>query len=621
MLTIFRAKRSNVLVWILMGLLIVGLAGFGITTGGGGGQAVARVGDQKVEADEVMRALDQELRAIGTQIGRALPMSEARQFGIDRMVLARLVGDAALDDAAAGLGLSSGDASVQRQILATPAFQGLAGGFDREAYRFAIDRIGLSETEFEALLRAEVTRELIATSLQSAVTMPASASRILLEHIGEQRRFDWVRLDAGLLDEPVPEPGDGALLAFHDANAVRYTRPETRQITYAALTPEMLAESIEVPEDELRAAYDAAGERYQRPERRIVDRIGFPDDAAAAAARARIDAGEIDFDALAAERGLGADEIDQGDLAAGDLAAEAAEAVFGLAEPGIAGPVPTPLGPSLFRVNAILAPSTTPFETARDELRRERALERASTQVLDVAPTVEDLIAGGATIEEIAAETPLEIGALALDAGTTGGLADDPAFRELAEAASTGAETDLASIEMGGIVTLRVDAVLPPALIPLPEIRAQVAADWRADETASRLVALAERFATELREGVTLAEIAERIDRPVTGTGPIARGAALPDLPPGFVADLFEAAEGDTITLPDGDGAILAQLVEILPFDAASPENAALSDAVQQQMRTQAADDALALYIQAQQQEAGVSINQPLFEQLLARFP
>ena len=37
----------------------------------------------------------------------------------------------------------------------------------------------------------------------------------------------------------------------------------------------------------------------------MLDRIGFGTAEEAAAARARLDAGEIDFDALAAERGLG----------------------------------------------------------------------------------------------------------------------------------------------------------------------------------------------------------------------------------------------------------------------------------------------------------------------------
>ncbi len=102
MLNAFRTKRSNILVWVLMVMLIVGLAGFGIGVSGGlGNQDVAQVGDQSVTAEEYGRALDQELRSISGQLGRTLPMSEARQYGIDRMVLARLVNDATLDAEAA----------------------------------------------------------------------------------------------------------------------------------------------------------------------------------------------------------------------------------------------------------------------------------------------------------------------------------------------------------------------------------------------------------------------------------------------------------------------------------------------------------------------------------------
>jgi hypothetical protein len=95
----------------------------------------------------------------------------------------------------------------------------------------------------------------------------------------------------------------------------------------------------------------------------------------------------------------------------------------------------------------------------------------------------------------------------------------------------------------------------------------------------------------------------------------------LPDLPPGFVADLFATEPEGTIVRADGDAAILARVVEVQPFDSASPENAALADNVQTQLSAQAADDALTLYVQALQNEAGVSVDQQLFEQLLAQFP
>ena len=117
MLNAFRNKRSNILVWVLMVMLVVGLAGFGIGVSGGlGNQDVAQVGDRSVTAEQYGRALDQELRSISSQLGRNLPMSEARQYGIDRMVLGRLVNDATLDAEASRLGLSMGDETVREVV-------------------------------------------------------------------------------------------------------------------------------------------------------------------------------------------------------------------------------------------------------------------------------------------------------------------------------------------------------------------------------------------------------------------------------------------------------------------------------------------------------------------------
>ena len=154
MLNAFRNKRSNILVWVLMVMLVVGLAGFGIGVSGGlGNQDVAQVGDRSVTAEQYGRALDQELRSISSQLGRNLPMSEARQYGIDRMVLGRLVNDATLDAEASRLGLSMGDETVREQVVAAPAFRGPDGKFDRDTYAFVLERTGLSPAEFEEQVR------------------------------------------------------------------------------------------------------------------------------------------------------------------------------------------------------------------------------------------------------------------------------------------------------------------------------------------------------------------------------------------------------------------------------------------------------------------------------------
>ena len=154
--------------------------------------------------------------------------------------------------------------------------------------------------------------------------------------------------------------------------------PERKEITYAWLTPTMVAGSVALDEAELRAAYDARIDDFSRPAMRMVDRLGFPDEAAAAAARARIDAGETTFDGLLSERGLTIDDVDLGTVEESDLG-EAGAAVFALEDTGVVGPLPSTVGPALFRVNAIMLPQETPFEEARAQLsdNSDNAIERA----------------------------------------------------------------------------------------------------------------------------------------------------------------------------------------------------------------------------------------------------
>lgn len=622
MLGSFRTSGSKIVFWALLVAIVIGLGGFGIGVGvSGGGNTVATVGDQTVTSQEYVRALQQELRAITQQAGRNMPMSEARQYGVDRMVLGRLINDAALDEEAERLGLSVGDDVVRDQVMNAAAFRGPDGTFDRKTYTYALERTGLQPAEFEALLRGEATRELIAGSVQAPVVMPEIATLTILDFLGEKRGFNWVTLDARLLPTPVPTPTDADLEAQHEAHKDLYTRPETRRITYAAVTPEALAATIEIPEDELRAAYDAALATYQTPERRVADRIGFPTLADAEAAKARLDAGDVTFEALGAERGLQPGDMDQGFLTADKLDSAVRDAVFSAAGPGIVGPVETPLGPSLYRINAILAAQTTPFEAARDDIARQKAQEEAEKMIADDTARIEDLLAGGATAEDIASETELELGTLEIADGSQGGLADDAAFRKAALGAEVGTETDLIALSDGGIATLRVDGIDPPALIPLDQVRDRVAADWTAAKTAEALAALAQGYVEELKGGLSFADLAARLSLPVQSSAPITRGDAAEGAPAGLVADVFAAAPGGTVVRPEGAEVVLAQLTGVEPFDPTTAGNTAAVTQVRQQFDRQASDDVLALFTAALRDQAGVSLNPSLIESTLARFP
>jgi peptidyl-prolyl cis-trans isomerase D len=289
--------------------------------------------------------------------------------------------------------------------------------------------------------------------------------------------------------------------------------------------------------------------------------------------------------------------------------------------PGIVGPVATPLGPALYRVNGIVAGRAIPEDEALTRIRDELALVRARDRMLDVARELEDLTAGGASIEDIADETPLTLGQIEFNDETTGPLAADPAFREAAAAASEGFVTDPVELSDGSVVTLRVDAILPPTLRPLKEVQDAVAADWTAERTAEALTEAAEALRVAVAEGEALEDVAERVGVTVETAGPRTRGDIAEAAPPELAAEIFAIEPGQAIVLPEPGGALLARLDRVAGFEPEAPDNQPLVASVQAELRRQMGDDLLAYTTRALQAEAGVSVNESVVQSTIAALP
>ncbi len=260
-----KGKVGRVVVWIILAMLVVGLAGFGATNFGGGVRSIGHVGETEIPVTTYGRALQQELRALEQQTGRSFTVAEAQTFGIDRVVLARVVAQAALDDEARRLGLSVGDEQVREEIVRISAFQGVDGRFDREAYEFTLERSGLDVAEFEDQIRADTARGLLQRAISSGVATPDTYVSTLYDFARETRDFVWIRLAEDDLTATLPEPTEEDLQAYHAEHPEAFTLPEGRVITYAWLTPEMLTEQIEVDEAALQALYDERRAQYVRP--------------------------------------------------------------------------------------------------------------------------------------------------------------------------------------------------------------------------------------------------------------------------------------------------------------------------------------------------------------------
>ncbi|MGB5066757.1 MAG: peptidylprolyl isomerase, partial [Albidovulum sp.] len=371
-----RKKRANPVIWILMAMLILGLGGFGARNFGGSIRSIGTVGDRDIDLQDYARALNQEISAFSNQIGQPVSFAQAQSMGIDSNVRERVLATTALDNEADKIGISVGDDEVRRRIVEIQAFKGLDGKFDRDSYTLALQREGLGEAEFESKLRDEAARNLLQTAVLGATVAPDAYTKVLADWIYETRDFTLAELIPADLTEPVAAPSEDDLTAYYAAHPQDFTRPEIRKITYLWLAPEMLSDQVQLDEAALRKTYDENIDKYVTPERRMVERLVYPSAAEASAAKARLDAGEVDFAALAAERGLTLEDIDLGEVSKADLGA-AGDAVFALTGPGVVGPFSSEFGPALFSMNAILDAREVTFDEALDDLSAEAIMDGA----------------------------------------------------------------------------------------------------------------------------------------------------------------------------------------------------------------------------------------------------
>lgn len=590
---------SNIFVWIMLVLLIIGLAGFSITNFGGSVSTIGRVGERPIDANDYANAMQSEMNAFSAQIGQPVTFAQAEALGIDRQVRQQLVTQAALDNEAARIGLSAGDERVAREITQIPAFQGVNGAFDRETYRFTLERNNMREAEFESRLRDDLARSVLQGAMSGGFAAPDALTDTLFAYVGERRGFTLLRLSDADLPEPLPAPSEADLRAHYDANIAAFTRPEARRIEYATLLPADVAPGLTVDEAALRRLYDERITEFVQPERRLVERLVLPDQAAADAAMARIAEG-VPFETLVAERGLTLADIDMGDMGRIDLGA-AGDAVFALSEPGVVGPFASPLGPAIFRMNGVLAAQEITFDEAREDLTAELAADAARRAISDRREDIDDLLAGGADIADLVAEQGMTAGTIDLIPTSDDPIAGYPAFRQAAAEAREGDFAVLVDLDDGGLAALRLEAILPPAPLPFDEVRDQVETSWQEAETARRLAERATVIKSEIETGANLGAYGI-----LDVTPRIARDGFVEGAPPALLDAVFEMEPGQSRVIEGGGFVGIVRLDSVEPASPDNPDIAPLRAAIAAQAEAALAQDAFNLFTLALTQEAGI---------------
>ncbi|GHE01310.1 peptidyl-prolyl cis-trans isomerase [Allgaiera indica] len=599
-------KGASVISWILLGMVVLGLGGYGITNFGGSATTVASVGGTKISVDDYGRAVRNALRAMSAQSGKNITFQEAQKQGLDQQVLQQLVLQAALDDEDSRVGISVGDGRLRQDITAISAFQGADGKFSAQTYKFVLQQNGLKEGEFEAETRKQMARTILQDAVTQGFGTPTTFIDTIMHYVGARRGFEILKLGADDLAQPVPAPTEAQLQAYYKAHPKTYTSLPAKRITYAELLPDQVAKTMKIPEAKLKAYYDQHKSDYVKPERRLVERLVYPAEAAAKAARAKLDAGQATFDQLVKERGLTLSDIDLGDVTADELSSAAAKQVFAAKQGAIVGPVESSVGPALFRVNNIIAAQTTSFDAAKTDIRNELGHQEAKQKIQSQEEHLNDLLAGGATLEQLAKETDMTLGTIDFTAKSATGIAGYEAFRDAARKVTKSDYPSIIQLDDGGIVALRLDKPIPAEVQPFAKVKDKVAEDWTRDQTDKALMALAQTdIKTAQAAGGDLSKAGT-----VDVQEPITRSGYIDNAPPGLLEDVFMMKKGETKAFQGDESVWIVKLTQVLPPAQNDPDIKKMRDQIAGQGAQGMQNDAFLYFAQAIQAHQGININQ-----------
>ena len=620
-----RKGAGRLLGMILMGMLVVSFGVWGIADifRGYGQQTLISVGDTEISSQDYMRAQQDVLRSMSAQAKRSLSLQEARALGLDRQVLERLIGGAAVDNHAKSLHLSIADSTLLEQIMKDPAFKDAAGNFSPLAFQQAMQTIGMNEQGYLNSLRERNLRRQILTTVGKVVNSPDMLISALNSYNGETRTLRYVLVPESVVGT-IPDPSEEDLKRYYENHQTKFTQPEFRKIGVLAVTPETVKDQVTITEADLKAAYEANKDTLGKPERRQVQQISFPDLAAANAAYQKLQSG-TDFVALAKEQNLSETDIDLGVLSRAQLADPAiAEAAFNLELNKVAEPVTGKLGGVVLLRVTLIEPGKTPtYEEAKPELEKTLLKERAAGAIFDLHDKIEDQLGSGSRLSEIADK--FKITYQLIDQVDREGRKPDgsavtlPAQKDLLNAAfatDTGVENDPIDAKDEGVVWYEVLGVVPEQLKPFDQVKDEVAKGWRADDVRTRVAKYAQDLVDGLNGGKTLEDVAKDLNVEVLTSDPLKRESITVNVLPPAVAQAFTLPEKGYGSAPSAvqEGRIVFQVDKVTPPE---PLDAVAAEQLKHQLGLLISEDAVAEYFSALENRYGVNVNRPALAKLI----
>ena len=478
-----------------------------------GGDRVATVGSKRISTSELSQSTSSAVDNLRQEDPKVSLKSFLAEGGLNQ-VLEQLLDRTAVAAFGEKHGVIAGDRLIDSEIAKIAAFRGPDGNFSDTLYRQTLQQRGLTD----ARVREDIAQSLIARQLLSpadyGVSIPREAMLRFAGVVTERRIGGIALLPSASFGSATPPPSEQELASYYAAHRTAYIQPERRTIRYASFTEATLKDAPAPTEAEIIARYNANKAQYSPSETRRITQLVLPTEAAAQAVLAEVNAGKP-LEAAASAKGLGAASIGSVSKAAlsGQSSQVVADATFASSGGKIVGPVRSPLGWHLMRVDSVETKSARTLDQVRAELTAQLTEIKRRAAFSDFSAKIEEEFDGGASLTDIAKQMGLtlsETAPLTSDGKVFGSAAETapPVLERVLQTAFAMEgqnEPQLAEIEPGKVFLIfDVNELTESAPAPLAEVKQAVMIDLQLSKGVIAAKAAAQKIEAMIKKGTDL---------------------------------------------------------------------------------------------------------------------
>jgi peptidyl-prolyl cis-trans isomerase D len=578
------AVKNSILVKILLGALMISFGIFGIGdflgTGGLDPNIAVKVGKREMNMIEFQRRYDTQYNRFKESVGGQLPDNEAMRRSIMDAVVAEITRSSLVEGAAEDLGVVVSDEQLRETVRKMDVFNDETGNFSQRVFGEVLAQNNLSEAAFLEMMRGEIRQRALMQPIALGGAAPGFLTDSLFTYRNEGRSADTLLVPTKAFTI-AEKPSDADLKAVYDQNLASFMRPEYRKLSVLSMKSTELVKPDSFAEDEVKTYYEQNPSRFRTPEKRRVAQLVFDSKEQADKVRAMAAPGDTLAD-LAAKAKLGA-PIDLGEQAKDSIIGKSMGAAYELPLNEISQPTQSDLGWHLFATTALTPAHETPFEEAKDNIRKLMSEERGLDALYRASTDVQDALAAGTPMNEIANNLGVPLTQIeAVDqtgkdpsGAQVPGIIDPQTFFTTAFSLPAGGDSGLKDLPArDGYYVVKVESITPPAARPLEEVRTELTAMWQRDKALAEARTTADKVAAEIGAATDMSSMSTKDGKlsyglltAVTRFGqPLDRFHMVDTgrLSAAMLGKLFAAKPGEVITAETADGVVIARLKEVV---------------------------------------------------------